>query len=205
MPDSHLKPSPRSKAPLYWVLAVCVAPTIAAFIAYYGIEWQPNTETTNYGELITAQPAVPVMLSAKTLDGQAFDMKQVFKKWVYVTVDGGACTQVCADRLFNTRQQRAISGRERDRVARLFFVTDDAPIPAALVAAHPDLTIVRASAADLAVFPVQTGQTLTSHIWIVDPLGRVMMRYAPNPDHDKMKRDLSKLLYASKGWQNTTK
>ncbi len=195
----------RSNAPLYWVLAVCMAPTIAAFVAYYGIDWQPNTETTNYGELLVPQPVVPVLPSAKTLDGKPFEINQLFKKWVYLSVDSGACLQACADRLFNTRQQRAIAGRERDRVARLLLVIDDAPIAPALLAAHPDLTIVRVQSKELSFIPVQAGQALTDHIWMIDPLGRIMMRYKPDPDHNKMKRDLSKLLYASKGWQNTSK
>ena len=195
----------RSKAPLYWVLAVCIAPTVAAFVAYYGWNWEANTETTNYGELLTAQPTVPALPSAKTLDGKPFEMQQLAKKWVYATVDGGACLQACADRLFNTRQQKAMTGRERDRVARVFFVTDAAPIAPELQSAHPDLTIVRVTPSELAFLVPPQSAAQTDTIWIIDPLGRVMMRYPNDPNPSKMKRDLSKLLYASKGWQNSQK
>lgn len=196
---------PRSKAPLYWVLAVCIAPTVAAFVAYYGWNWEANTETTNYGELLTPPSAMPPMSSAKTLDGQSFDAQQLLKKWVYVTVDGGACLKACADRLFNTRQQKAMTGRERERVGRVFFVTDAAPVSPDLVAAHPDLTIVRVAPDELVFLPLAAGQPLAAPIWLLDPLGRVMMRYPADPNPSKMKRDLSKLLYASKGWQTPQK
>ena len=193
--------SKRSLAPLYAVLAVCIAPTIAAFAAYYLMVWVPNSETTNYGELLTGQAELATMPSALTLEGKPFAMQQLFKKWVFVTADSGACDEPCAKRLFTSRQLRAITGRERDRVARVWFVTDDQPILPALLTAHPDLLVVRVKAEDLVGLPVKAGQALNQHTWMIDPLGRPMMRYNAEPDPDKMKKDVSKLLYASKNWQ----
>ena len=194
-------PKPRSKSTLYWVLAVCAAPTIAAFATYYLVDWQPNTETTNYGELLTGQAALVQMPSAQTLEGKPFDIKSLDKKWVFASVDGGACLEPCAKRLFTSRQLRAITGRERERVARLWLVTDDASVSPELMAAHPDLTIVRVKASDIRL-PVPASSSLTEHTWLIDPLTRPMMRYSADPDPSRMKKDVSKLLYASKSWQN---
>jgi hypothetical protein len=192
---------PRSKAPLIWVLAICMAPMIAAYAVYYGLDWQPNTETTNYGELLTGQPELPTMPSARLLDGKPFEMKQVFKKWVFVSVDSGACDEACAKRLFTHRQLKAIAGRERERIARVWFVTDHAPIKPELLTAHPDLMVVRVNPSELTGLAPKAGQAITQHTWFIDPLGRPMMRYEATPDPDKMKKDVSKLLYASKNWQ----
>ncbi len=192
---------PRSKTALYAVLAVCIAPMAAAYIAYYGFEWQANTETTNYGQLLTGQIELPPMPSASTLDGKPFGMQQVFKKWTFVSVDSGACDEACAKRLFTHRQLKAIAGRERDRIARIWFVTDDASIKPELLTAHPDLIVVRVKANELASLQPAAGQSLAQHTWIVDPLGRPMMRYQAEPNPDRMKKDVSKLLYASKNWQ----
>jgi hypothetical protein len=196
------RPKPRSKTALYWVLGICIAPTVAAFATFYLVDWKPNTETTNYGELLTGQAILPPMLSAKTLDGKPFHLHQLDKKWVFVSVDSGACDEPCAKRLFISRQLKAITGRERDRVARLWLVTDTAAIKPELLAAHSDLTIVRVTPVDAAALPVKAEQTLNQHTWLIDPLGRPMMRYAANPEPDRMKKDLTKLLYASKSWQN---
>jgi hypothetical protein len=195
-------PKPRSKATLYWVLGICIAPTVAAFATFYLGDWKANADTTNYGELLTGQAVLPAMTSARTLDGKPFDIKQLSKKWVFVSVDTAACGEPCAKRLFTSRQLRAITGRERDRVARLWLVVDDAPINAELLAAHPDLTVVRVSPADAAALPVKTAQSINQHTWLIDPLGRPMMRYLAEPEPDRMKKDLTKLLYASKSWQN---
>jgi hypothetical protein len=193
---------PRSKATLYWIVGICIAPTIAAFATFYLVDWQPNTETTNYGELLTGQTVLNDLPSAKTMEGKPFTMKQLEKKWVFVSVDSGACDEPCAKRLFTSRQLKAITGRERDRVARLWLVTDEKPINTALLAAHPDLTVVRIKAEEAAILPVKSGQQHNQHTWIIDPLGRPMMRYESSPDPDRMKKDLTKLLYASKSWQN---
>ncbi len=193
---------PRSKATLYWIIGICLAPTIAAFATFYLVDWQPNTETTNYGELLTGQTVLAEMSSAKTLDGKPFSIKQLDKKWVFVTIDSGACDEPCAKRLFTSRQLKAITGRERERVARLWLVTDESPIKAELLAAHPDLVVVRVSATQAATLPIKAGQQANQHTWMIDPLGRPMMRYEANPNPDRMKKDVSKLLYASKSWQN---
>lgn len=201
LPADNQPINPRSKATLYWIVGVCLAPTIAAFATYYLVDWKPNTETTNYGELLTGQSALPVMPSAKTLDGQPFDLKTIHKKWVFVSVDSGACAEPCAKRLYTSRQLRAITGRERDRVTRLWLVTDNAPIAPELLAAHPDLTIVRVLPNEVGL-PMASNGTMNQYTWILDPLTRPMMRYGAEPDPNRMKKDVSKLLYASKSWQN---
>ena len=44
------------------------------------------------------------------------------------------------------------------------------------------------------------GQTLGAHFYIVDPLGRWMLRAPGEPDPKKLKADLDKLLRASASW-----
>jgi hypothetical protein len=207
-------PKKRSYAPLYWVLAVCIAPTVAAFIAFYAVDWRGrmNTATTNYGELLpnpTPMPdftgATQIVLPANpasALETRRFDAKSLRNKWVYVTVDGGACDEPCAKRLFATRNLRAIMGRERDRVVRLWLVTDDAPIKPELLLAHPELIVLRVAPQSLGFLTPPAGSTVAQHIWIADYLARPMMRYPVEYDPDRMKKDLTKLLYASKAFQN---
>jgi hypothetical protein len=198
----------RSHAPLYWILAICIAPTIAAFTLFYAVDWsaKANTDTTNYGELLPNPAVMPNLTGAQQVLGsdntQLFDAKIIYKKWVYLTVDRGACDEPCAKRLFTTRQLRAMMGRERERIARLWLVTDDAPVDARLFAAHPDLIIVRVKPEDLTFLSAQNGHTIVQQLWMVDPLGRPMMRYSAEPEPERMKKDLTKLLYASKAWQN---
>jgi hypothetical protein len=44
------------------------------------------------------------------------------------------------------------------------------------------------------------GQRLEDHLYVVDPLGRWMMRFPANIDPARAKRDLDRLLRASSSW-----
>jgi hypothetical protein len=214
-----MKPSPpktRSYIPLYCVLAVCIAPTIAALIAFYGIDWnaKTNTGSTNYGDLLPNPVPLPTLTSAQQEVSPntyiPFSNQVLNKKWIYLTVGSGACDEPCAKRLFTTRQLRAMAGRERDRIKRVWLVTDNLPIDMRLFAAHPDLMVVRINSKSNFIeqtvstpfLTPATGMLASQHIWVLDPFTRPMMRFPVNYQPERMKKDLSRLLYASKSWQN---
>jgi hypothetical protein len=43
-----------------------------------------------------------------------------------------------------------------------------------------------------------TAPLASSHLWLIDPLGNLMMRFPSDPDPAKMKKDILKLLKASR-------
>jgi hypothetical protein len=106
---------------------------------------------------------------------------------------------VCQTRLYNIRQVRLTTGRERDRVERLWLLTESGQPDATLLAQHEGLRLARV---DLTIlreqFPAVTGAQPGDHIWLVDPLGNLMMRFPLNADPNRMKKDLIKLLRVSR-------
>ena len=209
--EAQFKQAPvrRSMWKLYLLLFVCVAPVVASYLAYYVF---PPSERTNYGSLIEPQRPVPAI--AATLvhapEGAAApgspvaslqsDGLAAFKgHWIMLAIDHGACAVPCAEKLFFMRQTHVSLGKERDRLVRVLLVTDDAPLPQAILTAHPDLTILRVNRKDLAaLFPVDGDTALDDHIFIVDPLHNLMMRFPENPDPARTRKDLQKLLKASR-------
>lgn len=106
------------------------------------------------------------------------------------------------------RQLRLTTGRERDRVERLWIVSDSGTPDPAVLAEHEGLWVVRLGDAanqdplianwlSVAIQSVAQ-QAGASNIWIVDPLGNLMMRFPDNPDPNAMKKDLNRLLKASR-------
>jgi hypothetical protein len=97
-----------------------------------------------------------------------------------------------------------MAGGERDRVDKLWLVTDEQMPPAALQKAVLDAgaaQILRADAAQLAQWlQPAPGESLGAHLYIVDPMGNWMMRAPARPDPYKLKRDLERLLRASASW-----
>ena len=184
-------PRPRNRRALWLLLAVCVAPFVASYAAYYF--WRP-AGTVNYGELLPPQRLSDAPLALA--DGRPFAFERLRGKWLLVSVDSAACDAWCGDKLVWLRQLRLTQGKEMVRVERVWLVTDgDAPTGAPPVALD-GLWIVRAAGAPvLAQFPASGNPA--DYLYVVDPLGHVMMRYPRGADPNRIKKDLSRLLKVS--------
>ena len=183
------------------VLAVCAAPVVASYIAYFVV--RPAGGGTNYGELVTPRP-VPKDLSLRTLDGTAVAPASLRGQWIMVVVGEAACDATCENQLYLQRQLRETLGRDAERVDKLWLVTDDAaPRPEVLAAigGGDPATVLRVDPAELSrwIEPA-AGHTLAQHLHIIDPMGNWMMREPARPDASKVKRDLQRLLRASASW-----
>jgi ferric-dicitrate binding protein FerR (iron transport regulator) len=180
----------RSRLQALAILAVCAAPTVAALVAYYG--WQPH-DRTNYGELIEARPVPAVRL--ERLDGKPFAFDALKGKWIMVQVDEGRCDSRCQAKLFAMRQVRIAQGREMDRVARVWLVLDGEPM--AETRLTEGVILARASAAQAAALFPAAGE-VRDHIYLIDPLGNVMLRFPAEADAKGMMRDVARLLKVSR-------
>lgn len=183
------------------VLLACAAPVVASYFTYYVIRPEGRT---NYGELILPTRPMPTGLPLGSLEGASLPPMDLRGQWLLVVVGPSACDQACEQRLFMQRQLREMLGRERDRLDKIWFVTDDAEVRPALREA---LTVgvptraLRVPAAGLAAWlQPASGQALESHLYLVDPMGAWMMRFPAHPDPARVKRDLERLLRASGSW-----
>ncbi len=183
------------------VLAVCAAPVLVSYYMYYFA--RPDGGATAYSTLI--QPTQPMpALNGRLPDGQPQPLRGLAGQWLLVVVDSGACARACEKRLFMQRQLREMTGKERERIDKLWLVVDDAPISPQLQAAlnaTPAMNIVRLPRDQVAAWlqPAE-GRALEDHLYIVDPQGEWMMRAPADADPGKLKRDIDKLLRGSAGW-----
>ena len=179
-----------SKRPLYILAAVCLAPFVASFAMY--CLWTPAGGQVNYGTLLTPRPLPDAVL--RTPSGDALPLASLRGKWILLTLDAPDCADACAKKLYATRQARTMTGKERERVHRLWLTTAEGAPPAELATAHPDLRIAAASPAILAALPADA----SGAIYLIDPLGNLILRYPADPDIKKLNKDLGRLLYASR-------
>ena len=181
---------------LYLLLAVCVAPVIASYTAYYLL---PPAGRTNYGALVEPQRPLPA-LSLRRLDGTAVEAASLRGSWTMVQVDGGECDAACAKKLWQMRQVRLTTGKDADRVGRVWLIVDEAPLATSVIREYDGTMFLRARADEVAAFlplPAGPGARLADHIWLIDPLGNLMMRWPKDADPNRMKKDLIRLLKAS--------
>jgi hypothetical protein len=185
---------------MFAILAVCAAPVVASYLTYFVI--RPDARG-NYSELIEPQRPLPD-LQLYDLQGVPVKAAALKGQWLLIVVAGGACDARCEKSLYLQRQLREALGRDRDRLDKVWLVTDAQPLRPEVMNAISMGTpaqVLRVSAEALARWLVPAaGHTMDQHMYIVDPLGHWMMRVPPQPDPAKLKRDLEKLLRASASW-----
>ena len=166
--------------------AVALFPFIGSVALY--LFWKPSAHM-NYGELIepvaVAQAAGPRELQA--LRG----------KWVFLMVDAGACDDYCRRKLYVMRQVRLTQGKEMERIERAWLVDDGAAVPADVLRDYAGTHLIDASGNPL-VARLGRGGSAHDHLYVIDPLGNVMLRYPRDPDPSRVKKDLARLLRASR-------
>ena len=179
------------------LLLVCAAPVIASYFTFYVIKPQSRI---NYGELILPVKPVPAA-QLRLLDGKPYDFAQLKGKWVMLTVDGGACPTACVEKLYKMRQVRATMGKDADRIENAWLIDDEGPLETQVIRAYDATHMLRAQGSPfLATFlPADgAGANQRDHIYLIDPLGNLVLRYPKNADPAKMKKDLERLLRYSR-------
>lgn len=189
------------------VLACCAAPVVASYVAYFLIRPEGRT---NFSDLIQATP-IPEQLPLTRLTGETIPAAALKGQWLIAVVADGACDALCENNLLAQRQLRESLGRDKERVDRVWFVTDEAePSTAVLhaVQAGEPTEILRVPPGDLAQWlQPAPGHTLAQHLYVVDPMGQWMMRAPPLPSPEvdptpltRFKKDIERLLRASAAW-----
>jgi len=169
------------------LVLACVVPVAASYLAYY--VWPPQGRM-NYGTLLSPTPLPRVVLSG--VAGQpALDRAELEGRWTLLYAGTGGCGAACDAALYAMRQSRLAQASEMERVARVWLVTDAVAPPAALLAAHDGLRVARAHDGWLAQLP---GAESAHHVFLVDPLGNVMMRFPERADPKGVIKDLQRLL-----------
>ena len=163
--------------------ALFFVPLFLAFALYYGGGWRP-AQSTNHGVLLTH----PVKITAPW----------PADKWTLVQVGTARCDDACRKALHVTRQTWLSLAKDLDRVQRVLIAPGDCCEAAFLAQQHPGLSRLdpadRATAALLAALPAGVPDRT---IWLVDPLGNLIMHFDTRDNPKGMLADLKKLLNLS--------
>ncbi len=173
--------------PLLLILALLILPfAIGGGLYVWG--WRPAT-AGNHGELLTPARPLPPLTSAagEPLAATAFN-----DHWSLVVAGSGPCDTACRQWIVATRQVHVALYKQMSRVQRTWLTDQPAPDTAPLLAIQPDLhTAVATGAAARAAFDLdQAGH----RVYVIDPLGRIILRYAPDADPRGLLKDMERLL-----------
>lgn len=188
----------RARWKLILILMVCAAPMLLSYLTYYVIKPQAKT---NYGTLLDPRdypmPALHLQLLGETADSPGA-LTAYRGKWIMLMVADAGCDEGCQKKLYDMRQLRLAQGKEMDRIERVWLIPGQQAVDISLLKQYDGMHVMRAESGELQRWlPVEAGQGLQNHLYLIDPLGNLMMRYRDDADPNKVKKDLIKLLKAS--------
>ena len=190
----------RGRWRLLGLAAVCAAPIAASYFTYYVVRPEGRR---NYGELLEPQRPLP-LIAATALDGKPLPLAALRGQWLLISVAPGDCDVACEKHLYLQRQLREGLGREKDRLDWVWLVPGETPVRPALLPALSQATVLRVNGEQLAKWlPPAQGRQVREHLYLVDPLGNLMLRFPAGLDRasaPNAKRDLDRLMRASAGW-----
>jgi len=176
----------KGKTTILLIAAVSAFPLLAACIAYY--YWQPE-KRMNHGELLA--PTRLPNAALPTLEGGSFELASLKGQWILLQVDGGVCDERCRGRLYTMRQVRLAQGKDMTRLERVWLISDTQRPAGSVLTDYAGTRVVLAAGSPLlAALPASS----PGHLYVIDPMGNLMMRYGENPDPSRIIKDLGRLL-----------
>jgi hypothetical protein len=193
----------KSRFTLLLVFGLFAAPVVFAWLAFFVYpDWRPDG-STNHGELI--QPPRSLHFAPfSTVEGAALDEDFLQGKWTYVLWAGRECGNPCLEQLVRMHQVRLAQGKNIDRVQALLLVQGmEDPALRELQWHYPNLKIAHGGATQmhglLREFQLAADEDVLSggRLYLVDPMGNLMMRYQPDAAPRGIVKDLERLLRIS--------
>jgi hypothetical protein len=195
------RPPTGSRRPVIFVLLLFVAPLAAAFWLYYGSTWRP-AQHTNHGTLITPPVTLPEVLpspQAADASGAPGERLALRGKWTLLVVGQGesGCDTDVPETLVYARQTWLSLAQLTPRVQRVLLAGTGCCDAGYLQREHAGLIALDTSDPSAALLLQQVPEPTAGTIFVVDPLGNLMMRYDVRQDPKGLREDLKKLLELS--------
>lgn len=179
-----------------------ILPVVAAWLVYINLD--STVKTSNNGELII--PPRPLeSFKVQTSEGKAFGYEQLKGNWHLLYIGDGACGQQCQDSLSKMHQTRMAQGKAMSRVRLVYLALDKKSVSGvnelkkkfARLGVMTDETAAVNKAAKLFETDDKYNIRAGNLIFIIDPLGNLMMRYKTDTRLIGIIKDLEHLLKIS--------
>jgi hypothetical protein len=185
------------------ILGLFVFPLILAWLMYNGSLDFELGETSNQGVLL----APPIALDWSGAQASSQNKTHSLDgSWVILYPLERPCSTDCRNLLTGLRQMHIASGRDRNRIVIALLVEADYPesYSAEIDEIYHQFTILSGQSAVFSSSLAQASNQIeqdgssSDNIFLVDPLGNIMMSYNGKDSPSRLRHDLKRLLKWSK-------
>ena len=185
----------RNPYTIWFVALSFIAPVVLAYILYFS---GAITTYSNHGEIL--DPVIDVSQLALKDDSNAPIPREAFtKKWRLISFVGADCDEACNTRLYDSRQVHKALGKDQDRVERIIVHLQPATTDLSKLIRdeYPKAVNVYGDEKTISNTFGSAALINENQIYIMDPIGNVMMRFTQEQSKKDIKSDLQKLLKVS--------
>jgi cytochrome oxidase Cu insertion factor (SCO1/SenC/PrrC family) len=185
----------RNPYTIWFVVLAFVAPVALAYIMYFT---GAMTTYSNHGEILN--PLVDISrFELKDSAGKDIDREKFTHQWVLISFVGSECSEQCNARLYDSRQVHKSLGEDQERIDRMIVHLDrpSAELSRLIAAEYPQAINVYGDEQKISAALGKNAQLRNNVIYIMDPIGNVMMRFTQDQSKKDLKADLKKLLKVS--------
>ena len=157
-------------------------------------------EKVNYGRLLS-EP-IDVGILDLELDYQNLNVDSMERKWMLVHFINDACLESCADLIYVARQVNVLLARQQTRVKRYIAAPLEVkPKLENFFTTYPDLNFIEVKDQSTTIQEFKKNGIdpfAQPNMFVIDPIGNIILHYSGEVDGKKLLADLKKLLGASK-------
>ena len=202
----------KNQLKLIGLFAIVFVPMATATSMYFG-GWGVPAGSANKGELIWPPMSISDL---KAVDSQDQPLSRHFSldepdapalmsesQWVLLVTGNEACNERCQQALYTVRQVNTALGKESERVSRVFASSGElGGTRDEITKQYPKLSLANMHTDALSSFAdghIDAIESVTHdwNIWVVDPLGNVILRYEADRQGKDILKDMKRLLKLS--------
>ena len=157
-------------------------------------------EKVNYGRLLS--DPIDVGTLDLELDYQNLNVDSMERKWMLVHFINDACLESCADLIYVARQVNVLLARQQTRVKRYIAAPIEVkPMLENFFTTYQDLNFIEVKDQSTTIQEFKKNGIdpfAQPNMFVIDPIGNIILHYSGEVDGKKLLADLKKLLGASK-------
>ena len=192
----------KNRLTLLLVIGIFCVPVLYSWWVLHYTDKMDAGSKSSHGDLIIPPRSLPDLVLIDPL-GQR-DNTGLHGKWSLFYIVADQCDQACGENLYRMRQLRLTTGKDDHRVQRaMLFLQEDAVTAQTFLEYTGQWVVSRNNPGFdqlIEIFRLNPGEEPEKlhRLYIIDPLGNLMMSYPAGADPGGIIKDLKKLLKYSK-------